>query len=56
MTVDRTVADRAVVSAGLEGGERVVTDGQIRLTDGAAVELKSSLGAGSSPSTPQGEP
>ena len=56
VTVDRTVADRAVVSAGLEGGERVVTDGQIRLTDGAAVELKTSIGAGANASTPQGEP
>ena len=56
VTVDRTVADRAVVSAGLEGGERVVTDGQIRLTDGAAVELKTSIGAGATATTPQGEP
>lgn len=36
----RTVADRTVIAAGLSGGERVVTDGQLRLTEGATVDVK----------------
>jgi multidrug efflux system membrane fusion protein len=34
-----------VVEKGLEAGERVVTDGQIRLVPGARVELRPELGA-----------
>jgi len=53
---DLTVETRAVVTGqevdgsvivekGLEAGERVVTDGQIRLVPGARVELKPPVGA-----------
>jgi multidrug efflux pump subunit AcrA (membrane-fusion protein) len=35
--VSRVVDAVAVVSSGLEPGERVVTDGQLKLTPGAAV-------------------
>lgn len=41
VTVDRTVAGRSVVSKGLRAGEKVVTDGQLRLTDGARVQIVS---------------
>jgi multidrug efflux system membrane fusion protein len=37
VTVDRTVDGLSVVSKGLSAGERVVTDGQLRLFPGAAV-------------------
>ncbi len=56
VTVDRMVNDRAVVSSGLEGGERVVTDGQIRLTDGSAVELKAAPAPAAGAGAPQGQP
>jgi multidrug efflux system membrane fusion protein len=41
VTVARTVAREAVVASGLKPGERVVTDGQLRLAPGAKVEIKS---------------
>ncbi|HUQ50226.1 MAG TPA: efflux RND transporter periplasmic adaptor subunit [Terriglobales bacterium] len=40
VTVRRNVGDLAVISTGLRPGERVVTDGQLRLTRGAKVEMK----------------
>jgi multidrug efflux system membrane fusion protein len=39
--VARTLGARAVIASGLEVGERVVTDGQIRLKDGATVTVQS---------------
>jgi multidrug efflux system membrane fusion protein len=33
------------VDSGLEAGERVVTDGQSRLTEGATVQIKSGMAA-----------
>jgi multidrug efflux pump subunit AcrA (membrane-fusion protein) len=36
--VDRTVEGLSVVSEGLKGGEDVVTDGQLLLSDGTKVE------------------
>ena len=36
----------AVIAAGRSGGETVVTDGQIRLVDGAAVVVKEAVGGG----------
>jgi multidrug efflux system membrane fusion protein len=36
----RTLEDRVIVDAGLEAGERVVTDGQSRLSEGARVQIK----------------
>ena len=38
--VSRTQGALAIVSAGLQPGERVVTDGQLRLAPGAKVEIK----------------
>jgi membrane fusion protein, multidrug efflux system len=47
VTVARTVGQEAVIEKGLHPGERVVTDGQLRLVPGARVEIKSGLsGAG----------
>src|SRR6266851_1381712 len=41
VTVERTEGDRAIIANGLEKGERVVTQGQLRLGPGAKVEVKS---------------
>ena len=38
----RTVGDLTVIDKGLQAGETVVTDGQLRLTPGAKVEIKPS--------------
>lgn len=39
VVVGRTLADGAVIDQGLSAGERVVTDGQLRLRPGAKVEI-----------------
>lgn len=49
ITVDRIVGDQAVVAKGLEGGERVVVDGQSRLFAGAEVTIAKAPGAPSAP-------
>lgn len=36
-----SVGDSTVIASGLQSGQRVVTDGQLRLTPGARVEIKS---------------
>ena len=41
VTVQRTEGERAVIGSGLQKGERVVTQGQLRLGAGAKVEVKS---------------
>jgi membrane fusion protein, multidrug efflux system len=41
ITVTRTAGPDAIVSKGLQPGERVVTDGQLRLAPGTRVEIKS---------------
>jgi membrane fusion protein, multidrug efflux system len=41
----RTVGKRMLIERGLAGGERVVTDGQARLTPGAKVDIKASAAA-----------
>lgn len=46
VVVARTFDGEAVIEKGLQSGEKVVTDGQIRLVPGAKVELKSSLEEG----------
>ena len=38
--VTRTVAGKSVIAKGLEPGEQVVTDGQLRLTNGSRVEIR----------------
>lgn len=45
VVVSRTVGEEAVIERGITPGERVVTDGQIRLTPGAKVEIKGGPGA-----------
>ena len=42
VTAGRAVGDLTVIEKGLQGGERVVVDGQSRLTVGAKVEIKKS--------------
>lgn len=42
VVVGRVVDNETVIEKGLEAGERVVTDGQLRLYPGARVEIKSS--------------
>jgi multidrug efflux system membrane fusion protein len=42
VTVSRTVDEQAVIEKGLQPGETVVTDGQLRLVPGAKVEIKPS--------------
>lgn len=39
VTVDRTIAGMAVISKGLKAGERVATDGQLRLANGTHVQI-----------------
>jgi multidrug efflux system membrane fusion protein len=41
ITVDRTVDGLAVIASGLHPGEKIVTDGQLRLTDGTHVQIVS---------------
>ena len=41
--VERSLNGDVVVKKGLQAGERVVTDGQIRLVQGAKVEIKTGL-------------
>jgi multidrug efflux system membrane fusion protein len=47
VTVERRDESDAVIAAGLEGGDTVVTDGQIRLVPGAKVEIRKELTSGS---------
>jgi multidrug efflux system membrane fusion protein len=42
ITLDRQQGDQAIVAAGLRGGEKVVTQGQLRLTPGAHVTTTAS--------------
>jgi len=41
VTVARTVDGESVITKGLTAGERVATDGQLRLTNGSKVEIRS---------------
>ena len=51
VTVVRTGNGQSVIDKGLAAGEKVVTDGQLRLVPGAKVELKQAVGT---PATPNG--
>jgi membrane fusion protein, multidrug efflux system len=55
VAVERSTATRAVIASGLREGERVVTDGQSRLTPGAKVTIVSTAAAAAStpPPTPR---
>lgn len=50
VTVARTVGNRSIISKGLAVGETVVTDGQLRLTNGVRVEIRDPAAA----TAPQG--
>jgi multidrug efflux system membrane fusion protein len=41
VTVSRTMDGESIITTGLEPGERVVTDGQLRLSNGSRVEIRS---------------
>lgn len=56
VTVDRHAGDQIVVRKGLEPEERVVTDGQVRLRDGTAVEIKPAPAAIGPSAAPEGPP
>lgn len=45
--VERAVGDQTVIAEGLQGGETVVTDGQLLLSDGTPVKPQSAKTAGS---------
>lgn len=45
VTVGRTIDRETVVARGLAAGERVVTDGQVRLVPGARVDIRPAAGA-----------
>jgi multidrug efflux system membrane fusion protein len=45
VTVDRTADDVAILTGGVSAGERVVTDGQLRLSPGAKVSVRTSIGS-----------
>jgi membrane fusion protein, multidrug efflux system len=40
VTVDRSIGDQTVIASGVTAGERVVTDGQMRLTPDAKVDVQ----------------
>jgi len=44
VTVSRTVDGKSVIDKGLEPGERVVVDGQMRLSNGTRVDIRSPAG------------
>ncbi len=46
VTVNRTVGNESVISKGLNADERVVTDGQLRLTNGSRVEIRTTAVTG----------
>jgi multidrug efflux system membrane fusion protein len=46
VTVSRTINNESVIAKGLNGDERVVTDGQLRLTNGSRVEIRTSAATG----------
>jgi multidrug efflux system membrane fusion protein len=46
VTVARTQGNETVIAKGLQVGEKVVTDGQPRLTQGAKIEIRTAGGPG----------
>ena len=56
VTVARTAGQRSIISSGLSDGERVVTDGQSRLTPGAPVEIRTGMEMGSGGKRGKGGP
>ena len=56
VVVARSVGPDAVIRSGIEPGETVITDGQLRLTPGARVDVKSAEAAPQPPVPPQSVP
>lgn len=61
VTVARSVGTRSVIAKGLQPGETVVTDGQLRLTNGSRVEIRdpnapTAPAGGGRPARPAGAP
>ncbi len=50
--VDRAVKGKTVIAGGLASGERVVTDGQLRLSNGTRVAAQEDVAAQKQQSTP----
>jgi multidrug efflux system membrane fusion protein len=40
VTVARVIDGRSVITQGIEAGEQVVIDGQLRLTNGSRIEVR----------------
>ena len=51
VVIKRTQDGESVIGSGLEGGESVVIDGQLRLVNGAAVAVRPAQGEPASPAT-----
>jgi membrane fusion protein, multidrug efflux system len=51
VTVNRSSAGQSIIDVGLKPGERVVTDGQLRLVPGSRVEIKQSIAPATPPQT-----
>lgn len=49
VTVNRSSSGQSIIDVGLKAGERVVTDGQLRLVPGSRVEIKQSIAPVTSP-------
>ncbi len=49
VTVNRNSNGQSIIEAGLKPGERVVTDGQLRLIPGSRIQIKQSVAPASSP-------
>ncbi|HXZ80121.1 MAG TPA: efflux RND transporter periplasmic adaptor subunit [Terriglobales bacterium] len=54
--VDRAIESQTVLSSGVQGGERVVIDGQLRLVPGAKVAFSALGGSGNSTATTEQAP
>jgi multidrug efflux system membrane fusion protein len=52
VTIKRTQGGESVIAKGLENGESIVVDGQLRLVNGAAVTIKSTATEARPPATP----
>lgn len=48
VTVTRTIGNQSVIGSGIQSGDKVVTDGQLRLVAGAKVDIRNS-GPGATP-------
>ncbi|HYG99399.1 MAG TPA: efflux RND transporter periplasmic adaptor subunit [Terriglobales bacterium] len=53
VTVSRTVGNESVITGGIQTGDRVVTDGQLRLVAGAKVEIRNNTPGGQNATAPQ---